>query len=83
VAAALVNTSNQVGGALGAALLNTIAASTAGHYLAGNAHASPQAAAVHGDVIAFTFLAALFTAGAVVTARLFPGGRPRASRAGR
>jgi hypothetical protein len=27
---------------------------------------------VHGDVVAFTFLAALFAAGAVVTALLFP-----------
>src|SRR6204780_1511355 len=37
VAAALVNTSNQVGGALGAALLNTIAASAAATYVASNA----------------------------------------------
>jgi hypothetical protein len=27
---------------------------------------------VHGDIIAFTFLAALFAAGAVVTALLYP-----------
>jgi len=73
VAAALVNSSNQVGGSLGAALLNTIATSAAAGYLTSHApHASPQAAAVHGDVIAFTFLAALFAAGAVVTALLYP-----------
>ena len=73
VAAALVNSSNQVGGALGAALLNTIAASAAANYLAGNAaHASLQAATVHGDVIAFTFLVVLFAAGAVATALLYP-----------
>jgi EmrB/QacA subfamily drug resistance transporter len=73
VAAALVNSSNQVGGSLGAALLNTIAASAAATYLTGNApHVSLQAATVHGDSIAFTFLAALFAAGAVVTALLYP-----------
>lgn len=73
VAAALVNSSNQVGGSLGAALLNTIAASAAASYLASNApRASLQAAAVHGDVIAFRFLVILFAVGAVVTAALYP-----------
>jgi EmrB/QacA subfamily drug resistance transporter len=73
VAAALVNSSNQVGGSLGAALLNTIAASAAASYLARSVpRVSPQSAAVHGDVIAFTFLAVLFAAGAVVTALLYP-----------
>ncbi len=69
VAAALVNSSNQVGGSLGAALLNTIAASAAASYLAGGGSPhSPLAATVHGDVVAFTFLTVLFAAGAVVTA---------------
>jgi MFS family permease len=73
VAAALVNSSNQVGGSLGAALLNTIAASAAASYLTRNAtHVSQQSATVHGDTIAFTFLAALFAAGAVITALLYP-----------
>jgi hypothetical protein len=73
VAAALVNSSNQVGGSLGAAILNSIAASAAGSYLTRNGpNASPQSAAVHGDVIAFTFLAILFTVGAAVTALLYP-----------
>jgi EmrB/QacA subfamily drug resistance transporter len=77
VAAALVNSSNQIGGSLGAALLNTIAASTAADYLARHAsRVSPQDATVHGDVTAFTFLIVLFAAGAVVTALLFPR-RPR------
>ena len=73
MAAALVNSSNQVGGSMGAALLNTIAASAAAGYLAARAHQlNPQAATVHGDVIAFTFLIVLFAAGAVVTALLYP-----------
>jgi EmrB/QacA subfamily drug resistance transporter len=73
VAAALVNSSNQIGGSLGAALLNSIAASAAAGYLVQHApQASPLAATVHGDVIAFTFLTVLFAAGAVVTALLYP-----------
>jgi len=73
VAAALVNSSNQVGFSLGAALLNTIAASAAASYLTANApHVSPGSAAVHGDTIAFAFLVILFAAGAVVTALLYP-----------
>jgi MFS family permease len=73
VAAALVNSSNQVGGSLGAALLNTIAASTAARYLT---HSVPRvslpSATVHGDIVVFTFLAILFAAGAIVTALLYP-----------
>ncbi|MGH3297498.1 MAG: MFS transporter [Trebonia sp.] len=73
VAAALVNSSNQLGGSLGAALLNTIAATAAASYLTQHQpHASLQYATVHGDVTAFTFLAILFAAGAVTTALLFP-----------
>ncbi|HEY0937598.1 MAG TPA: hypothetical protein VGD91_28145 [Trebonia sp.] len=52
------------------ALLNTIAASATAAYLA--QHALPAAAAVHGDVVAFTFLIALFALGAVTTAALYP-----------
>jgi hypothetical protein len=73
VAAALVNSSNQIGGSLGAALLNTIAASATTNYLVAHApHVSVLAATVHGDVTAFVFLIFLFGAGAVVTALLFP-----------
>jgi EmrB/QacA subfamily drug resistance transporter len=73
VAASLVNSSNQVGGSLGAALLNTIAATAAASYLTRHApHGGLQAATVHGDVIAFTFLVVLFAVGAVVTALLYP-----------
>jgi EmrB/QacA subfamily drug resistance transporter len=73
VAAALVNSSNQVGGSLGAALLNTIAATAAASYLTHHQpHVSLPSATVHGDVIAFTFLVILFAAGAIATALLFP-----------
>jgi MFS family permease len=73
VAAALVNSSNQVGGSLGAALLNTIAASAAANYLTAHApDVTPQAATVHGEIVAFTFLTVLFAVGAVLTAVLYP-----------
>jgi hypothetical protein len=73
VAAALVNSSNQVGGSLGAALLNTIAATAAATYLTHHRpHVSLPSATVHGDVIAFIFLAILFAVGAIVAALLFP-----------
>jgi EmrB/QacA subfamily drug resistance transporter len=72
VAAALVNSSNQVGGSLGAALLNTIAATAAANYLTHHRpHVSLASATVHGDVIAFTFLAILFAVGSVTAALLF------------
>jgi hypothetical protein len=88
VAAALVNSSNQVGFSLGASLLNTIAASATAGYLAGHiashggAAAGRAAATVHGDVVAFTVLIALFAAGAVVTGLLFPRHVPVPARRG-
>jgi hypothetical protein len=90
VAAALVNSSNQVGGSLGASLLNTIAASATAGYLAAHIAAHGGAAAgrtvaaatVHGDVVAFTVLIALFAAGAVVTGLLFPRRVPVPARPG-
>jgi EmrB/QacA subfamily drug resistance transporter len=73
VAAALVNTSNQVGGSIGAALLNTIAATATAAYLAGPAAGRGSlAATVHGDVVAFRFLIVFFAAGAVATGLLSP-----------
>jgi hypothetical protein len=77
VAAALVNSSNQIGGSLGAALLNTIAATATANYLTAHApHVSVAAATVHGDATAFVFLVFFFAAGAVVTALLFPRRQP-------
>lgn len=72
VAASLVNSSNQIGFSLGAALLNTIAASAAANYLGSHPAGTPVTATVHGDVTAFAFLAVLFAAGAVVTGLLHP-----------
>jgi hypothetical protein len=71
VASALVNTTQQVGGALGTAFLNTIAASATAGYLASRIGGSPavvQLAAVHGYTTAFEVSAALVAMSAVVAA---------------
>jgi EmrB/QacA subfamily drug resistance transporter len=70
VASALVNTTQQVGGSLGTALLNTVAASAATSYLAGHAPSAAvaQTAAVHGYTTAFTVSAALLAGAAIVAA---------------
>ena len=79
VASASVNTSQQVGGAVGTALLSTLAASATTGFLAGSAAtpAAQAAAAVHGYTTAFGWSAALFAAGAVVAAALYKRGVPQ------
>ena len=70
VASAMVNTCQQVGGSIGTALLNTIAASALSSYLVTHGH-SPAAmagAAVHSYVVAFWVSAAIFAGSAVVCA---------------
>jgi EmrB/QacA subfamily drug resistance transporter len=71
VASALVNTTQQVGGSLGTALLNTVAATATTSYVATHARSvmSVQVAAVHGYTTAFTVSAALL-AGAALAAGL-------------
>jgi EmrB/QacA subfamily drug resistance transporter len=65
VASALVNTTQQIGGSLGTALLNTIAASATVHYLSSHGAHSGATANVHGYTVAFTWgLAALVVAAA-------------------
>lgn len=66
VASALINTSQQVGGSLGTALLNTVAATATTSYMAANAGKSPLFGLTHGFTVAFTVSAALLTVGAVV-----------------
>ena len=73
VAAALVNSSNQVGGSLGAALLNTIAASAAASYL--SPHRAARQPAVRDGARRRHRVHVpdrLFVAGAVATALLYP-----------
>jgi hypothetical protein len=66
VASALVNTTQQVGGSLGTALLNTIAASATATYVASHGAAGAAAGTVHGYTVAFTWgLGALILAAVV------------------
>jgi EmrB/QacA subfamily drug resistance transporter len=67
VASALVNATQQIGGALGTALLNTVAATAVASYLA--AHTGPglaRSAIIHGYTTAFTVSAVLVAAAAVI-----------------
>ncbi len=73
VASAMVNTSQQVGGSIGTALLNTLAASSATAYLA--SHPTSQTvvgeAAVHSYATAYWCGAGLFAFGAVMAMLVF------------
>jgi hypothetical protein len=82
VASASVNTSQQVGGGVGTALLSTLAASATTAFLAGSGAtpAAQAAAAVHGYTTAFGWSAAIFAVGAVVAAALYTRGVPQVAR---
>jgi MFS family permease len=78
VASAMVNTSQQVGGSVGTALLSTLAGSAVTSYVAERG-ASPDvaaAAAVHGYTTAFYWSAAIFALGAIVSGLVFRAGAP-------
>ena len=91
VASAMVNTSQQVGGSIGTALLNTLAATAAANYIAD--HVPPTAtvaaeAAVHSYSVAYRWDAGIFAFGAVLAALLFrrraqsrPAGEPASAPA--
>ncbi|MCW3841614.1 MFS transporter [Micromonospora yasonensis] len=67
VAAAVVNTSQQIGGSLGVAVLNTTAAAATAGYARSRPHAE---ALIHGYTVAAAWAAALLLAGAVLAAVL-------------
>ncbi|WP_158862148.1 MFS transporter [Leifsonia sp. AG29] len=74
VASAMVNTSQQVGGSIGTALLNTLAATAATDYVASHLPPSPQVlaeAAVHSYATAYWWGAGFFAFGAVLTGLLY------------
>jgi EmrB/QacA subfamily drug resistance transporter len=69
VASAMLNTSQQIGGSLGTALLNTVAATATTTYAAANAQLGEKLmpfAMTHGFTVAFQVSAALLFVGAVV-----------------
>jgi sugar phosphate permease len=80
VGSATLNTSQQVGGSIGTALLNTLAASAATAYLVGRAitPANLQAAAVHSYTTAFLYSSLIFVVAAVIAGLVLPRGNMRA-----
>jgi len=88
VASATVNTGQQLGGSIGTALLNTIAASAVTSYLVGHAvrgarpsAVTQQLALIHGYVTAFWWCAGIFLLGAIVCGTLMRRGPLQAARA--
>jgi len=82
VASALVNTSQQVGGSIGTALLNTLAATALTGYVSSHLPPTPQVlqeAAVHSYSTAYWFSAGLFAFGAVLSALLYRRRTPAAA----
>jgi EmrB/QacA subfamily drug resistance transporter len=77
VASAAVNTMQQIGGSIGTALLNTLAASAATGYLAGR-RPSPEVLAqaqLHSYSTAYWWSAGFFVAGLLITGVLYRRGR--------
>lgn len=74
VASAMVNTSQQVGGSIGTALLNTLAATAAADYVAANLPATARVAAqaaVTSYATAYWWGAGFFAIGGIIAALLF------------
>jgi EmrB/QacA subfamily drug resistance transporter len=83
VASATVNTGQQLGGSIGTALLNTIAATATASYLASHLRGRPapalvQLALIHGYTTAFWWVAGIFAVAAVVCGSLMRRGPLRA-----
>ncbi len=74
IAAAMVNTSQQVGGSVGTALLSTIFASSAASFASSHVHTAglASAASLHGYTTAFAWAAGLFGAGLLVAIFVLP-----------
>jgi hypothetical protein len=68
VASALVNTTQQVGGSLGTALLNTVAASSTAAYIVAHGPRAAPAGVVHGFSVAFAVGAGFLALAALVSA---------------
>jgi EmrB/QacA subfamily drug resistance transporter len=78
VASGLINTSQQIGGAIGVAVATTIATTFTAHYVNAHPGSSPLGAnaLTHGFTIAFYSLAAIAAVGALVAALLTEGTPP-------
>lgn len=78
VASAMINTSQQVGGSIGTALLSTIAASAATDYLSTRTPdpLTVAQAAIESYTTSFWWATAIFVAGGILTAVLMPSTAP-------
>jgi EmrB/QacA subfamily drug resistance transporter len=79
VASAMVNTSQQVGGSICTALLNSLATSAGTAYLVGKDVRNPIVLAnaqIHSYIVAFWWAAAIFAAGAVICGLILRAGKP-------
>ncbi|PZS26994.1 MAG: MFS transporter [Pseudonocardiales bacterium] len=80
VGSAMVNTSQQVGGAIGTAVLSTIFSSALKNYVSSHrpSPALPAAASIHGYTVAFAVSTGILLAAAAISAVLLRSGRPGA-----
>jgi len=83
VASAMVNTSQQVGGSVGTALLSTIFASATAAYASTHVGAPglTNAASIHGYTTAFAWAAGIFTLGLLLALLILPSRRKTSSAA--
>ena len=83
IASAMVNTSQQVGGSVGTALLSTIFAGAAAGYASTHVHAGALAtvAALHGYTTAFDWAAGIFGLGLLVALLILPSDGATRARA--
>ncbi|MEV4813106.1 MFS transporter [Micromonospora avicenniae] len=86
IASAMVNTSQQIGGSIGTALLNTVAASSTAAWLATHLNGQPTAqlanqAAVHGYVTAMWWTVGVMLAAAAIVVVFVNAGREGGSAA--
>jgi EmrB/QacA subfamily drug resistance transporter len=74
IASAMVNTSQQVGGSVGTALLSTLFASAAASFASSHAHLHDlrDSATIHGYTVAFWWAAGIFTLGLLVAVLILP-----------
>jgi EmrB/QacA subfamily drug resistance transporter len=79
IASALVNTSQQIGGSVGTALLNTLATTATASFLISHATgpAALARATIHGNSVAFWAGAGVFAGGAVVCGLIVCGRSPQ------
>lgn len=74
VASAMVNTTQQVGGSISTALLNTLATAAAASYLVGRPNTAQVVAdsQLHGFAVAYWWAGGFFVAGAVISLLVYP-----------